>query len=336
MRKFFSTTTARLAVSYLVIIMIMTIGFSMVIYRDSAHELGRQLPPPGAFGVRRIDDISRPGTPIHLFFQQRIDEGRHLLLLHLIILNAVTLVAGGVLSYYLARLTLRPVEDNMEAQAQFVSDASHELRTPLTVLQTTNEVALRRQKLSSAQAKDILRHNVEELTRLDNLTAELLKLARTDDQPDAFERVAVQDIVTDALNAVVASASRKKINVDDQVPKLSINGNKSNLTSALVALLDNAVKYSPDKSTIHVEAAEQGKYVLISVRDEGLGIDAEHLPHIFDRFYRADQSRNKQQHEGYGIGLSLAKKIAEQHHGEILAVSTPGKGSVFTLKIPLS
>src|SRR5207245_715219 len=117
---------------------------------------------------------------------------------------------------------------------------------------------------------------------------------------------------------------------------ISFPGDKAALTQALVTLLDNAIKYSPAKSTIHVYAAAHGKYALINVRDEGSGIAPENLPHIFDRFYRADASRNKQQHDGFGIGLALAKKITEQHHGEIIAASTPGKGSTFALKLPLN
>lgn len=334
--QFLKTTTARLAGSYLAIIMLMSIGFSIVFYNASSHELGRQVPPPGAFGVERYDQFRGPGPRLDYFFEQRIAEGRHALLTRLIYLNTLALIAGSLVSYYLARRTLEPIEANMEAQSQFVSDASHELRTPLTALQTTNEVALRKSSVSSKEAKEIFGHNVAEVVKLRQLTDSLLKLAKNGNGGHTLAPVPLGDVVSDAMNAVVNSALEKKISIEDKVPKMSVLADKPSITQALVTILDNAVKYSPAKSTIYVSASKQGKYAILVVKDEGIGIKPEHLPHIFDRFYRADVSRNKQHNEGFGIGLALAKKIIEQHDGEIIAESKHGKGSTFILKIPLS
>jgi len=337
-RSFARTSTARLSLSYLAIIMLMSIGFSIVFYNASSHELGRpprddssQSADPTGFGPRYARD-----PQFDEFLQQRAEEGRQALRNRLIVLNLAALAAGCALSYYLARRTLQPIEANMEAQAQFVSDASHELRTPLTALQTTNEVALRKPKLSAAEARDLLEHNVAEVAKLQSLTDGLLKLARQDNQPVSHSPVSLQEVTGDAMNTIIHQAQAKDIAIEDNVPPMLVSGDQPSLSQAVVILLDNAVKYSPQGSTVHLSASQQGKYALLAVRDAGQGISAKDLPHIFDRFYRADQSRNKQTVDGYGIGLSMAKKIIDQHHGEIIASSVEGKGSAFTLKLPLS
>ncbi|HKR82419.1 MAG TPA: HAMP domain-containing sensor histidine kinase [Candidatus Saccharimonadales bacterium] len=324
-------TTGRLALSYLAIIMAMSIGFSYVFYRTSAHELGRQLP------VVRTIPLPDNTTVVDFgnyrdFFERRINEGRGDLLGKLILLNLLTLVGGAFLSYYLARRTLEPIEKAMDAQSRFASDASHELRTPLTVMQTENEVALRNPELTLKRAKELLRSNVEEVTRLRDLSDGLLRLARGDHALD-MQPVWLDDVASDAMNAVLKTAQAKEISIDETVPHVQALGDRQSLVQALVILLDNAIKYSDKKSVVHLKGSA-GKQVSLSVHDQGIGIGTEHLPHIFDRFYRADQARSKQQTSGYGLGLAIAKKIVEQHHGEIHVASAPNKGATFTVRLP--
>jgi signal transduction histidine kinase len=335
LEKFWASTTTRLAASYLAIIMLMSVGFSIVFYNASWHELGRQVPPPdSSYGIRRY--VEDPTSPIGNFLEERIDEGRHHLLIRLILLNLLALAGGSLISYYLARRTLEPIETNMESQSQFVSDASHELRTPLTVLQTTNEVALRKKKLTLPEARDVLGQNVAEVVKLQDLTDKLLRLAKLDNSTMSLAPVPLGDIVTDAVNVIVPAAKDKKIKLEDSVPKLSVLADRPGLAQALVTILDNAVKYGPDKSTVYIKAVRQGKQAVLTIRDEGDGIKAEHLPHVFDRFYRADEARSKHEADGFGIGLALAKKIIEQHNGEIGVESVEGQGAIFIIRLPLS
>lgn len=333
LKHFFSNATVRLAGSYLAIIMIMSVGFSAVFYNASSRELSRPVQPLNSSPGQKLD-IYIDGDKVHAYLEQRAAEGRHALLTHLILLNVAALAGGAALSYYLARRTLQPIEANMEAQNQFVSDAAHELRTPLTALQTVNEVGLRRPKLTDRAAKEILATNVEEVVKLRSLTDSLLKLAVAGQAEPALARVSLPDLVADAINAVIPQAQAKNINIEDQVPALSIEIDRSSIAQALTTILDNAIKYSPANTVVTVTAAAQGKHVSISVTDQGIGIPALHLPHIFDRFYRADQARNKQETDGFGIGLSLAKKIIEQHGGEINVSSRAGKGSTFIVRLP--
>lgn len=334
--RFSRSATARLSLSYLAIIMLMSIGFSIVFYNTSSHELGRPVPPPGDSGnaqdVREFRFNKDPD--FRDFIASRNATVRHALLIRLITLNALALVAGSGVSYYLARRTLEPIEANMEAQAQFVSDASHELRTPLTSLQATNEVALRRAKMTAAEVREILQGNVEEVQKLKDLTDGLLKLAKQDGQQLKLTPVSIQDVASDALNAVVQRAQVKNVSVHDEVSPLRILADTPSLTQALVALLDNAIKYSPEGSTVGIRALKQGSKVLVQITDQGRGIDQKDLPRIFDRFYRADQARSQGHVDGYGIGLAIVEKIVTYHNGTVTVISKPNHGTTFTVSLP--
>lgn len=333
--RFLRSTTFRLAASYLAIIMILSISFSWVFYRTSAHELNRQLPPSSIFVNSGGGDFGlNPGY--HQFFRERIDEGLHALLVRLLFLNLVVLASGALLSYYLARRTLTPIENAMEAQSRFVTDASHELRTPLTALMASNEVALRKPDLTLKSAKDVIKSNLEEMSKLKGLSDGLLSLARQDQRALINQLVSLQDVASEAMNRVVKAAQAKQIAIKDTVPDVSVMGDFQSLVQAVVILLDNAIKYSPKKSTIYLEGSQKDRQAYISVRDTGSGISPVDLPHIFDRFYRADLARAKGDSNGYGIGLSIAQKIVEQHHGKIMTSSILEKGSTFVIELPLA
>lgn len=331
-KRFMVSATGRLAASYLIVIMGMSLGYSVVLYTASVRELERQLPSAPLSKI--IIDTHNGGVlpeRVNDFLEERATQGRQTLLSRLLLLNLLTLMSGGVLSYYLARRTLQPIEANMEAQSQFISDASHELRTPLTTLQTTNEVALRDRKLNLAQSKELLAQNIEEVAKLQALTNSLLTLAQSEEGQLTLEPVSLQAVATDAMNHVARLAQAKGVAIDDRLQPVQAMGNRQGLVEAVVVLLDNAIKYSPEGSKIVLEVSGKARQAFISVRDEGPGIRPYDLRRIFDRFYRADQSRSTQHIAGHGIGLSLAKKLVEQQNGDIQVVSKVGKGSVFTI-----
>jgi two-component system sensor histidine kinase CiaH len=347
MKKLFSSTTLRLASTYLLIIMLMSIGFSVVFYRTTSQQLGRQIPPSPngnnvAIGQNPATDPNHQGrsdlnTPaVRQFLQSRIDEGRTVLQWRLLFLNIGALSLGCVVSYLLARRTLQPIEDAMDAQAQFISDASHELRTPLTAMQTSNEVTLRRPNLTLADARELIAHNNHDIERLKRLSDSLLSLARHTATDVTNTAVKLQDITSEAMTQVVPQASAKNITVEDQVANLTVIGNEAALTQVLVILLDNAVKYSTKDSTVHIKTRQKGKLILLDVRDQGIGIRASDVPHLFRRFYRADYSRTAGERSGYGLGLSIAERIMQSHDSKILVRSKLGEGSTFTLQLRLS
>ncbi|MGO3701773.1 MAG: sensor histidine kinase [Candidatus Saccharimonadales bacterium] len=224
----------------------------------------------------------------------------------------------------------------MEAQSQFVSDASRELRTPLAVLQTTNEIALRNKKLPAKTARELIAYNVEEAKKLRDLSNVLLDLSKQTDSIAQLSEVPLQAVVSDALPTIVTLAQAKDITIDDTLPNLTVQTNRALLTRIMAILLDNAVKYSDAKSSVKLSATQDGPRVLLRVIDNGAGIHATDLPHIFRRFYRADKSRTTHATQGYGLGLALAEKIATQIHANITVKSEPGKGSTFTVTLPAS
>jgi two-component system sensor histidine kinase CiaH len=333
-KYFLTSTTARLAASYLGIIMVMSLGFSFVFYHASYRELGKQIPPPRViannFGT---NIVSNDFGDYEHFFQDRINKGRDELLYNLLLVNVAVLVLGTFVSYYLARRALEPIERAMDVQSRFASDASHELRTPLTVIQTENEVALRKSDLTLKRAKELLASNLEEVVRLKALSEGLLRLAH-DRKKMPHELAWIDDIANEAVNGVIKAAQAKDISIEEAAPHVQVIGDADGLKQAVSVLLDNAIKYSDPGHAVHIDGAANNHQVTVNVHDQGIGIDAEHLPHIFDRFYRADQSRSKQAADGYGLGLAIAKAIVEQHDGLITVASAPGKGTTFTITLP--
>lgn len=324
--------TLRLAASYLGVIMVMSLSFSFVLFHTGAQEIGRQIPNSGVYSQMTNVDQDIFDT----FFQARIDRGRHELIARLTLLNIFVLLGGAAVSYVLARRTLEPIEEAMAAQARFASDASHELRTPLAAIQTENEVALRNPKLSLSRSKEILASNLEEVTRLQALSDGLLRLARQDNQEIELRAVNISDIAGDAINQFIKPAQQKNIAIEDKVRPVSALADHNGLVQIVGILLDNAIKYSPAKTSVWVEGGTRNKQAYLSVRDEGPGIHRQDMPHIFDRFYRADSSRTSQQVSGHGLGLALAETIAENMGGAISVKTKMGKGSTFTITLPLA
>lgn len=329
---FARSRTARLAASYLAIIMIMSVGFSMVLYNTSSHELGRKLPPPSIY-AQFSDNIQ---LDYQHYVDKRIQQARNRLLGNLALLNVATLVGGSYFSYLLARRTLEPIEEAMEAQSRFASDASHELRTPLAAIQTENEVALRKDTLTLSRAKELLQSNLEEVKKLRELADGLLRLAREDNHELAMDAVSLSTIVTEATNRVIKPAQQKHIEIHDNIIDAKVFADSASAIQVISVLLDNAIKYSDKKQPISITSWIKGRFAFISVTDKGQGIAEEDLPRIFERFYRADSSRSSQNVSGYGLGLSIAYKIVKQHGGTISVTSAPGQGSTFTIKLPLA
>lgn len=284
--------------------------------------------------------VTRFGVDYDVFVydgQQAIDEARHNIIKSLFMLNLLILIIAGGLSYYLARRTLQPIEESHDAQSRFTADASHELRTPITAMRTETEVTLLDPKLSLKDAKSQLRSNLEELDKLASLSENLLGLARLTSTTIRKEKILANDVVQSAVERVKHKAEIKNILIDAQVPEqLQILADTPSITEALVTLLDNAVKYSSEKTVITIIARNDRLSSIISVRDAGEGISDVDQQHVFDRFYRADAARTQSDKNGYGLGLSIAKRIVDLHQGSIIVQSKIGHGSAFSIKLPRS
>jgi signal transduction histidine kinase len=266
---------------------------------------------------------------------EAIAAARTRLTIILIFINLGIFVAAGFAGYFLAGRTLRPIKDMLDEQNRFITDASHELRTPLTSLKTSIEVNLRNKNLTINQAKNLIQSNLEDVEYLRVLSDGLLRLAYYQ-EPNGnmlFEKVSLKEIAENAVDKVKALALDNKIKINSRIENLEIHGDKKSLTELLVILLDNAIKYGKQNSSVKINTLKEDGKVIISVSDNGIGIDEKDLPHIFDRFYRAEKSRSKENVSGYGLGLSIAKKIVELHNGLITVESKKGEGTAFMVAL---
>jgi signal transduction histidine kinase len=335
----FEGARLKLTAWYVLIIMIISVGFSVVIFDLVSLEVQR-FAVAQRFRMERMffqDDappLSQPDVDL-------VNEARHRLFLILLGINGGILVISGGLAYILAGKTLKPISDMVEEQNQFISDASHELRTPLTSMKSAMEVGLRDKSLEIKEAREMLAENIEDVDKLQALSDHLLQLAQYQ-KPDnkvlqsRMEKVPIAEVVAGAVKKTSPMAKIKKITINSSgVEEVEIKANKYNIHDLLVILLDNAIKYSPKNKTVTIEAKRNDGQVIIKVTDEGMGITEKDLPHIFERFYRADSARSKETAGGYGLGLSIAKKIVELHRGNITVRSKIGTGTTFTVKLPV-
>lgn len=322
----------KLTMFYLMVIMALSIGFSVAIYRISSRDVAHTFPTD-----RTMANIFGP-TDFNFdeLRQQQDQQSENDLRNNLLILNAATLLVGAAVSYGLALQTLQPLEESMKAQGRFIADASHELRTPLTAMRTTIEVGLRDPKLTLPKAKILLGSTLDEVKKLSALSNGLLQLARDNGKDIPKEPVSLKAITKGALSPLELAAHNKSITLKNEVGDLSVLGDATSLQQIVGIFVDNAIKYGNEKMTVTLKSRTSGKYAFLSVSDEGPGIKASDLPYIFDRFYRADTSRTRGETEGYGLGLSIAQAIAQAHGGSVDVKSALGRGSTFTVKLPLA
>ena len=331
----FKSATFKLTMWYLAIVMAISLVFSVVLFHVATNELDRGLHRETdriyrQFPVFQDNPLLRPGPDY--------DDATHRIFIRLVALNIIVFVGAGASSYWLARRTLEPIEEAHEQQKRFTADVSHELRTPLTALRMESEVALMNQKNSSKDLRKTITSNLEEVTKLESLVNSLLRLSRLEagELRQGFTRLSSRSVAEAALKQVQALADSRHIKLDRHLQNLPVYGDSDSLVQLLVILLDNAIKYSPAHSTVSMAASKKDDCVSISVEDNGKGIEPVALEHVFDRFYRADKSRTKGEAEGYGLGLSIAKMIADLHDGTISLSSSVDHGTTATISIPLA
>lgn len=347
----FHSARIKLTVWYLLIIMLVSGFFSIIVYRGFTKELGRGLRVRAINSApeRRIVVQEKNGflriLPFMIYpeevppeeFLEIINLAKHRFALQLIIINGGILVLAGTAGYFLAGRTLQPIEAMVNEQKRFVADASHELRTPLTSMKAEVEVALREKKLKLTDAKDLLKSNLIEVDKMKYFTDSLLSLSRYELNGKGLpmEEVDLAEAVRQAIDRNAPQAKKKRISFNEDLSEVIVKGNSQSLVELISILINNAVKYGSQKSKVDIIVKKEKKHAVILVSDQGVGIAKKDISHIFDRFYRADSSRNKTKIDGYGLGLSIAKSIVENHKGEIKVDSTLGVGSSFRIIFPL-
>ena len=322
----FHSATLKLTGWYLLILMIISLTFSAAIYKIMTSEVDLRL-------ERLQTSFEMKGPFATKASALRLDEAADAsftIFVDLVFANLVILVAGGAISYLFARRTLQPIKDAHEAQSRFTSDASHELRTPLAVMKAEIEVALRDKNADTHDLREVLESNLEEVEKLTALSEMLLRLSRLEHDKLKKSAVSVLDAAHDALK-LHKDASRVIITSDK---KVTAYANYAAIRELISILVDNALKYSPRDSQVTITISTIEDKVCFVIANEGKGIPAERLPHIFDRFYQVDESRTTSGEKGYGLGLALAKRIVELEGGDLSATSGVDQLTTFICLLP--
>lgn len=335
----FQSATLKLTGWYLLILMSISILFSVAIYNIATIELNTRLQQlQSRFELNQTTIIpqwidAQHDPRFNVLRVEQAERANRNILEALFYVNIMILVFGGAGSYFLARRTLKPIEDAHEAQSRFTSDASHELRTPLAAMKTELEVALRDKDISKQDIRELLESNLEEVNNLSTLASTLLQLSRLDHEGLAKEKIPLGKLTQTLAKKYDKTGTRISYTPTSKDPP--VYANPASIEELITILIDNALKYSPADSLVTIKTSRSGKHARFEITNTGKGISAEELPHIFDRFYRADTARTKNGASGHGLGLSLAKKIVELHNGELSATSAPDHATTFVFLLPI-
>lgn len=254
------------------------------------------------------------------------------------VVSVLPAIGGG---YFISGRVLRPIKRSVDAQRAFIADASHELRTPVAVVHTNAELLERRLasgKIGQSEA-DLLAVSdiLAETERLAKMVTQMLALAQADAGQSAIKRsdVDLDEVSLDVVRSMRAIADAKGVALSLQNGgPVWVNGDRDRLREVIVTVLDNAVKYTPSGGRIDMRVARHHRKALITVSDTGPGVPAELLGHIFERFYRVDKARSRDE-GGTGLGLAIARHIVEAHGGEISIESKVGTGTTVTIELRL-
>lgn len=231
--------------------------------------------------------------------------------------------------------TFDRLQRSINEMRQFTADAAHELRSPLAVMRTEAEVTLRNAR-SVEEYRRVIEVTLEEVTRLAGVVDQLMTLSRHDAgiETGFREEVPLHALLGDVTDKFRTVAKEKGLTFDvAPLPHWNVHGDDIWLSQLFFNLLDNAMKYTPRGGHVALKAETNGQLAKFIIEDTGIGISAEHLPHLFKRFYRVDHSRNRA-FGGTGLGLAICKSIVEAHHGQIEVNSQPNLGTRFTVTLP--
>jgi len=291
--------------------------------------------PPQARRENMAADVSQIQLIRNIDAEQEILDN---LLLVISIGTVLALVVTVVAGFFLAGRAMNPIRRSWEQQQQFVADASHELRTPLAVIRSHTELMLRHPDSTVEEQSQHLSSIYSESTRMSKLVQHLLTLAKQDSGVQQIVRAPVDlaPLLTELGEEfhLIAEVAGIELNTEMEAP-LAVQVDAERIRQLLVILLDNAIKYTPAPGIVRMTCKLQHGQLELVVTDTGIGIPAAEVPQIFDRFFRGDKVRSREQ-GGTGLGLSIAKWIVDAHGGRIRVDSREGAGTTMRVSLPLA
>ncbi|MCL5006850.1 MAG: HAMP domain-containing histidine kinase [Patescibacteria group bacterium] len=255
----------------------------------------------------------------------------------IIIIDAAFIALMTTLSYVFAGEILRPLRESIEEQKRFTADVAHELRTPLAVMRADLEIAEASESLDRKETERLIKSNLEEVEQLTELAGSLLILLKEDNAgSNDMKKVDLYSLTGKAVGQlrVLAEARGLSMEMAEGTPVFTV-GHPDSLNIMIRNLIKNAIQYTPEGGAVTVSVGEENKKAVLRVRDTGIGIGEADLPHVFDRFYKADKSRT-QSEGGAGLGLSIVDRIVRNHNGQIKIESVLGKGTEAAVSLSLA
>jgi signal transduction histidine kinase len=262
-----------------------------------------------------------------------VNDALSRLVRQLVLASGVGIVLGALASLLMATRSLRPIGQAFERQREFVADASHELRTPLTLIRTNVEAWLRR---ASGANRAYAQNVVDEVEQLNRIVGDLTTLALADSKQLRIDRQSIElnDVVQGLMAQTEALAEERGVRLrPDLNGGVRVEADLNRVRQLLLILIDNALSHTPSGGEVSIGVIRQDGRARVTVVDNGEGIPPADLPHIFERFYRADKARTRE-NGGSGLGLAIAKWIVDAHKGEIAVKSTEGKGTEVAVSLP--
>jgi len=334
----FKSARIKITAYYLLIIMAITFSFSAAAYRSTTRQMERALEMQERRVKNRFFNIPNPPFPPNepIIDKEIVKQIEKETLTRLLLINVLILIGAGIPGYWLAGKTLKPIEEMAEKQKKFTVDAAHELKTPLTAMKTNLEVNLRDKNLDLKKAKTVLEGTINDIDSLTLLTNSLILQSKYQNYKNGKrDSINLKESAQNVIAKLEPIAKEKKIKINLDADEIKTQGDENFVRELLTILVDNAIKFSKKEGKIEISIKAKNNYAQISVKDNGIGIDEKDIPYIFDRFYKADTSRSKNEAPGFGLGLSIAKEIVEAHKGKISVKSKKGTGTEFLIKLPL-
>ena len=261
--------------------------------------------------------------------QQKVLER---LILTFVVVSLLMIAIIYFISRFLTERSIQPIKEAFMKQKQFISDASHELKTPLAVIQTNVDVLLSNDSSEHSKWLTYIKLEVERMRHLTNNLLYLTQMENSEENQQFKRTFNLSERLEHLLLGFEVLAYEKHIDFSSEIsPDVYLYGNSEQIVQVFMILFDNAIKFTPEKGSIQLVCKVSTHQIKLTLHNSGEGIPEADLPFIFDRFYRVDKSRSRSDNS-YGLGLSIAKTIIEQHNGKITCESSVNTGTTFTIK----